>query len=303
VHSAGAEAEGQLVPHPGGKEPTDLDDLPGTCRGACLSWVALFAAFLSATFQTAYASISACRAAYAMVHAAWSRSRSCCELVTSMLQGAWDMLLQVSRCDCGAALRQLVSGDCFCLPSPPLPTGRPTERDSERGIRLREALILIGAFSAAALIMLALDLRFGGYERPQEVLGWVILGTLLGTVGALLGTLTAALATPTDRGTCCEALLEWRASGRMVDDMEPLGMALAATAALSAALSGLVAWSLHLYPPDARARAMLLFDGGLLVACAARFGYKTWRGCSGGGRRLRLHAGGAPGDCHWPVML
>ena len=98
--------------------------------------------------------------------------------------------------------------------------------------------------------------------------------------------------------------------GKMWEDLNVVGWSVGAAAAFSAAAAGLVAWSVHEYPPSARARALLTLDLALLLLFAVRNGMKAWRGggCTQGGRiRLVLSGDDCTAlrrcGCGWPAML
>ena len=155
----------------------------------------------------------------------------------------------------------------------------------------------------AALILLW-NLFAGGIELAI----WVPLGAIAGGVGAAGGAALAALLTP--RETDLESVREWSQAAFALPPWEgPLAtpaVSVASAAALSALMSGLVAWSVHMYPVDDRARLVVVVNAGLLLVFFVRYTFKVWRagGCAKGGRlRLMTRRGCGCRGCVWPALL
>ena len=122
----------------------------------------------------------------------------------------------------------------------------------------------------------------------------------------------AVVATPT--GDDVESAREWwagaRAGGLQQSVLEgrlaAVALSVAGAAALSAALSGVVAWSVNEYPHAERWDVLMIVDAALLLAFVVRHAYKVWRagGRAAGGRlRIMSRPGCGCRGCVWPSLL
>lgn len=213
----------------------------------------------------------------------------------------WD----VTRLGCRASAELFIDAINFLLCRlPPPPALTDEERaiaTAERQIPHERRLLAMGVAASAILLMI-----FEWLHTGRELAMWTPIGGVAGLVGTAIGILYAAIATPSATGaSLCDRL------GRLPierADIVPTAVSIAASSSLSALLAGLVAWSVHKYPTEARTRGMWVVEGGLVLTFAGRAVYKTWRGCGwGGGDNLRLVAGGAGGCCDgcrwWPSLL
>jgi hypothetical protein len=200
----------------------------------------------------------------------------------------------------GMLLQAIVMVISSCrLPAPP-------PADEEGVLELLEPTpnspewTLVISLSVTAFVALVWDLHHGGLSLAA----WVPMGALSGALGAAIGMAVAGLATPSADETAYGETssgnvdLAELTDGKMWGDLTVVGWSLGAAAALSAAASGLVAWSVHEYPGWARARALTILDVALLLLFAVRNGHKAWRsgGCTRSGR-LKLIVSG--NDCSW----
>jgi len=196
-----------------------------------------------------------------------------------------------------ATLRVIV--DCFAFR---LQTPRElavVERQVTSDVLMSEHMVLVIALCATALLLLIWDLWHGGMRLG----GWVLLGGIFGAFGSLIGIAYAGLATPTEEPI--QVVWDPR-QWPHIDEYRAALLTVGAMGALTAIASGVVAWSMHREEIHQRDRIMWPFEFALLLACAIRQGYKTWRGCTRRGR-LRLFVGGlgscAPGWRWWPPLL
>lgn len=139
---------------------------------------------------------------------------------------------------------------------------------------------------------------------------WVPIGAIAGGLGATGGSAFAAVATPTAEDGDVEPVSEWcRAAfaapllhGRLTTPV----LSVAGATALSATVSGVVAWSVNEYPHKYRARVLGLVDGSLLLLFLVRHSFKVWRagGRAAGGRlRIMVRKGCGCRGCVWPALL
>ena len=196
-----------------------------------------------------------------------------------------------------ATLKVIV--DCFAFR---LQTPRElavVERQVTSDVLMSEHLVLVIALCATALLLLIWDSWHGGIRLG----GWVLLGGIFGAFGSLLGIAYAGLATPTEEPI--QVVWDPR-QWPLIDEYRAALLTVGAMGALTAIASGVVAWSMHREEIHQRDRIMWPFEFALLLACAIRQGYKTWRGCTRRGR-MRLFVGGlgscAPGWRWWPPLL
>jgi len=158
---------------------------------------------------------------------------------------------------------------------------------------------LAWCLGGSAMALFVWDWTHGGLQLAS----WVPIGALVGAGGSVAGIAYAALATPTEEKVRIEV------DPRRWLELEEYKSALltaGGAAAFTACVSGVVAWSMHRYEAQFWSTPMWLLELTLLVGCAVRQCFKTWRGCTRRGR-LRLFVGGlgscAPGWRWWPPLL
>ena len=146
---------------------------------------------------------------------------------------------------------------------------------------------LVSLLGAAALAVTAFDVIRGGLHLGLSALA----GALSSIVGSCVGCCIAACFAPRDPSLLSQAFYaRMYASSELSSDLTALALSFAAAAALSVTISGLAAWSMHRYPPDARTRMLWVLNVGLACLFASRHMRRAWRGCTQIGR-LRLTVG------------
>jgi hypothetical protein len=107
---------------------------------------------------------------------------------------------------------------------------------------------------------------------------WVLIGALAGGAGSVGGAALAAFATPSEVPEQLESPTSW-VRRAMADGVSGLWrgrnatavLSIAGATALSAAVSGVAAWSVNEYPHEARARVLWIVNAALVLGCFARY--------------------------------